>query len=499
MFGFLRRLFGGGPDPREPARLEAERILRDAEQETKTKAIEAQEQNLQHRDELESDLRERRADVQKQRADVQKQEERLLRREDSLDQKAESLDSRDDRVRDKEQGIDDRLAEIAEAVSEQRAAPEKVAGLSVEEARERLLSQIDEEVSEEANRIVRAYEAKAKDEAEDRARKIVATAIQRVTSEVTTETTVAAVQIPNEEMKGRIIGREGRNIRALEAATGCDLIIDDTPDVVTVSAFDSVRREIGRLTLSRLVADGRIHPARIEEQVNKATKEVEAIIKQAGEEAALEAKCPGLPKPLLQTFGRLRFRTSYGQNQLRHAVETSHLATMIAAEIGADTEITRRGALLHDVGKAVDHEVEGTHALIGGEMARRFKLAEPIAHCIEAHHDEVEMNSVEAVIVQMADAISGGRPGARRESVERYIERLRALEEIASSFPGVEQSFAIQAGREVRVLVNPKSVDDLEAMRMARDISKQIEETLQYPGQIRVTVLRETRATEIAR
>lgn len=492
MFGFLRRLFGGGPDPREQARLEAERILRDAEQETKTKALEAQEQNLQHRDELESDLRER-------RADVQKQEDRLLRREDSLDQKTESLDSRDGRIRDKEQGIDERLAEIAEAVSEQRAALEKVAGLSVEEARERLLSQIDEEVSEEANRIVRAYEAKAKEEAEDRARKIVATAIQRVTSEVTTETTVAAIQIPNEEMKGRIIGREGRNIRALEAATGCDLIIDDTPDVVTVSAFDSVRREIGRLTLSRLVADGRIHPARIEEQVAKATKEVEAIIKQAGEDAALEAKCSGLPKPLLHTFGRLRFRTSYGQNQLRHAVETAHLATMIAAEIGADTEITRRGALLHDLGKAVDHEVEGTHALIGAEMVRRFKIAEPIAHCIEAHHDEVEMNSVEAVIVQMADAISGGRPGARRESVERYIERLRALEEIASSFPGVEQSFAIQAGREVRVLVNPKSVDDLEAMRMARDISKQIEETLQYPGQIRVTVLRETRATEIAR
>ena len=492
MLDFLRHLFGGGPDPREAARLEAERIVQNADAEARGKVLEGQEQTLELRGELEAEARE-------QRQEVQRHEDRLLKREDSLDRKNDDLDKRDGRLRGKEESLDDRLEELDETVREQRSELERMAGLTAEEARERLLGQIDEEVREESDRLVRMYEAKAKEEADDRARKIVATAIQRVTSEVTTESTVSVIQIPNEEMKGRIIGREGRNIRALEAATGCDLIIDDTPDVVTMSSFDPVRREIGRLALSRLVSDGRIHPARIEEQVNKATKEVDAVIKQAGEDAAIEVKCPGLPKDLLNTFGRLRYRTSYGQNQLRHAVETCHLSTMMAEELGADLEVTRRGSLLHDIGKAVDHDVDGTHAMIGGEMARRFKLSEEVAHCIEAHHDEVEMHSVEAMIVQMADAISGGRPGARRESAERYIERLRSLEEIANGFPGVEQSFAIQAGREVRVLVNPKSVDDLEAMRMARDISKTIEENLQYPGQIRVTVLRETRATEVAR
>ena len=492
MLDFLRRLFGGGPDPREAARLQADRIVQDAEADARSKILEGQEQNLELRGELESEVRE-------QRQEVQRHEDRLLKREDSLDRKTDDLDTREGRLRGKEQSADDRLDDLDETVREQRAQLEKMAGLTAQEARERLLAQIDDEVRDESDRIVRMYEAKAKEEADERARMIVATAIQRVTSDVTTESTVSVIQIPNEEMKGRIIGREGRNIRALEAATGCDLIIDDTPDVVTMSSFDPVRREIGRLALSRLVSDGRIHPARIEEQVHKAANEVDAVIKQAGEDAALEAKVPGLPKDLLNTFGRLRYRTSYGQNQLRHAVETCHLATMMAGELGASVDVTRRGSLLHDVGKAVDHDVEGTHALIGGELARRFKLSEEIAHCIEAHHDEVEMHSVEAMIVQMADAISGGRPGARRESVERYIERLRSLEEIANGFPGVEQSFAIQAGREVRVLVNPESVNDLEAMRMARDISKTIEETLQYPGQIRVTVLRETRATEVAR
>ena len=318
-------------------------------------------------------------------------------------------------------------------------------------------------------------------------------------SEVTTESTVSVVPIPSDEMKGRIIGREGRNIRALELATGCDVIIDDTPDAVTLSAFDPVRRQIGKVALARLVSDGRIHPTRIEEQVEKATREIEQNIREAGEEASAEARCPGLPRDLLNVFGRLLYRTSYGQNQLRHAVETAHLAGMLAEEMDADPDIARRGALLHDIGKAVDHEVEGTHALIGGDMARRFKLNDTIANCIEAHHDEVEMTSVEAVIVQVCDAISGGRPGARRESADRYIERLRALEEIATSFDGVRQSFAIQAGREVRVLVDPDRIDDLESMRLARDITRRIEEGLTYPGQIRVTVLRETRATEVAR
>jgi ribonuclease Y len=493
MLGFLSRLFGGGgPDPREQARIEADQIIRDAEQAARGTTIEAQEQTLELRGDMESEIRE-------MRVDVQKHEDRLAKRDDSIDRKNQDLDRQEDKLRDRQQSLDDRLEELDAAVAEQRGMLEKMAGLTAEEAREGLLGRIEGEVSEEADRLVRMYEAKAKEEGDDRARSIVATAIQRITSDVTTEHTVSMIQIPNEEMKGRIIGREGRNIRALEAATGCDLIIDDTPDVVTMSSFDPVRREIGRLTLSRLVADGRIHPARIEEQVNKATKEVQTNIREAAEEAALDAKTPGLPKELLATFGRLRYRTSYGQNQLRHAVEACHLSTMIAEELGADVEIVRRGGLLHDIGKAVDHEVDGTHAIIGGELARRFKLSEGVAHCIEAHHEEVETTTVEAMIVQMADSISGGRPGARRESVERYVERLRSLEEIANSFDGVEQSFAIQAGREVRVLVNPKTINDLDSMRLARDISKTIEETLQYPGQIRITVLRETRASEIAR
>ena len=404
----------------------------------------------------------------------------------------------DQRLHGQQQTLDERESGIAEQLDLHQQRLEEISQLTVDEAREQLLAQVDDEVRDEANRRVREAEARVKEEAEDRARRVIATAIQRVASEVTSESTVTVIKIPNDEMKGRIIGREGRNIRALEAATGCDLIIDDTPDVVTMSAFDPVRREIGRLALSRLVADGRIHPARIEEQVAKVTSEVETLLRQAGEEAAIEAKCPGMPKELLHIFGRLRFRTSYGQNQLRHAVETAHIAAMLAEEMHADVDVVRRGSLLHDLGKAVDHEVEGTHALIGGDIARRFNVPEDVVHCIEAHHEEVELHSVEAVIVQMADAISGGRPGARRESAQNYVERLRALEEIADSFPGVERAFAIQAGREMRVLVNPERVDDMEAMRLARDISKKIEENLQYPGQIRVTVLRETRAIEIA-
>jgi ribonuclease Y len=335
--------------------------------------------------------------------------------------------------------------------------------------------------------------------AAQRARKILATAIQRYTSEVTTETTVSVVPIPSDDMKGRIIGREGRNIRAIEAATGVDLIIDDTPDAVTVSAFDPVRREIARQALTMLVQDGRIHPTRIEEAVNRARRDVEATMLEAAEAAAVEAGVLNLHPEVLKIFGRLKYRTSYGQNVMRHSIETAHIAAMIAQEIGADVEVARAGGFLHDLGKAVDHEVEGTHALIGAEIARRYKVKEAIAHCIEAHHEEVEPRTVEAIIVMMADAISGGRPGARRESLEAYIKRLETLENIAKSYRGVESAFAIQAGREVRVIVKPEIVDDLEAMRIARDVSQKIEETMEYPGQIKVTVVRETRATEYAR
>ncbi len=496
MWGALMRLLRGGPDPRIEASLEAERIMQQARERADREASErlqqAQEQARTERDDI-------LADVRGARDDLQRAVDRLDRRESSLDDRARSLEERDDQLNRDRQRLDHRSAQLDEREAEHDRRLEEISSFTRDEARAVLFEQVEQEISDEAGRLVREAEQKAKDDADARARKIVATAIQRVASEVTTESTVSIVQIPSDEMKGRIIGREGRNIRALESALGCDLIIDDTPDVVTVSGFDPVRREIGRLSLSRLVADGRIHPTRIEETVAKAQRDVERIIRESGDEAAIEAHCSGLPREMLDIFGRLRFRTSYGQNQLRHAVETAHIGAMIAQEIHADVEITRRGSLLHDVGKAIDHEVEGTHAIIGGDLARRFKMSEEIAHCIEAHHDEVELRTVEAIIVQMADAISGGRPGARRESVERYIERLRSLEDIATSFEGVGQAYAIQAGREVRVVVDPREVDDLGAMRLARDISKQIEESLQYPGQIRVTVLRETRAAEYAR
>ena len=492
MLEALLRLLRGGPDPRIAAREEADRIVQQAEQEARERLVAAQEQSLTQREEMETEVR-------SLRAEVQRAEDRLIRREESLESRGQELDRRDGQLKQRQSQLDRREREIEELADEEQARLEQVGNLTADEARARLLEQVELEIGDEADRLVRQAEQRLKEESEERARSILATAIQRVASDATTESTVSVVQLPSEDLKGRIIGREGRNIRALESATGCDLIIDDTPDVVTISGFDPVRREVGRLSLSRLVADGRIHPTRIEEQVAKAQRDVDAIIRESGEEAAIEAHCSGLPRGLLDIFGRLRFRTSYGQNQLRHAVETAHIAAMIAEEIKADIEIARRGALLHDVGKSIDHETEGTHAIIGGNLARRFKMPEPIAHCIEAHHDEVEIESVEAIIVQISDAISGGRPGARRESVDRYIERLRALEDIATSFEGVEQAFAIQAGREVRVVVDPEEVDDLGAMRLARDVSKQIEDSLQYPGQIRVTVLRETRAAEYAR
>ena len=352
---------------------------------------------------------------------------------------------------------------------------------------------------DEANRRVRLMEVDVKERAGMRARDILTTAIQRYTSEVVGETTVSVVNIPSEEMKGRIIGREGQNIRAIEAATGVDLIIDDTPDAVAVSCFDPVRREIARLTLLTLVQDGRIHPTRIEDAVNRAKRDVEATMADAAEAAAVDAGVLGLHPELMKTMGRLRYRTSYGQQVLRHSVESAHIAAMIAREIGADVDVARTGAFLHDIGKAIDHDVEGTHAILGAELARRFKVKDSIAHCIEAHHEEVAPRTVEAIIVMMSDAISGGRPGARRESLDTYIKRLEMLEQIAKQHKGVEQVYAIQAGRELRIIVKPEQVDDLEAMRMAREVSKTIEETMQYPGQIKVTVIRETRASEYAR
>jgi ribonuclease Y len=400
----------------------------------------------------------------------------------------------------RDRDIETRLEEVERLRASQQQELERVARLTYEEARDIVLQRVEEETREDAVRRAREIEAEMRLEAESKSRKILSMAIQRYASEQVAETTVSVVPIPNEEMKGRIIGREGRNIRALEAATGVDLIIDDTPDAVTLSGFDPIRREIARLALGKLVLDGRIHPGRIEEIVAKAKQEVEALIRQEGELAAHEAGVHGLHPEIIKVMGRMKFRTSYGQNQLQHSVEVAHLAAMMAAEIGADVNVARRSAFLHDVGKALTHEFEGPHHIIGADFVKRFGEPLSVQEGISGHHDhDPELQSVEAVIVQAADAISGARPGARRESVEHYVKRLEALENVANAFEGVEKSFAIQAGREVRIFVKPEEVDDLGSVRLARDIVKKIEETLQYPGQVKVTVVRETRAVDYAR
>ncbi|HNM79258.1 MAG TPA: ribonuclease Y [Tepidiformaceae bacterium] len=489
--GFLVRRRSDGTSLQQ-AEEQASRLLAEAETRQKELLLAAKDEQLTLRNQLEAELKER-------RAEAARVEQRLAQKEENLDRKVESFERREQSLRDREASIETLRSEAEELRLKQATELERVSNLTVDEARAQLLAAIEVEVRDEGSRRVREMEKEVEATAGVRARKILATAIQRYTSEVTAENTVSVVQIPSDEMKGRIIGREGRNIRAIEAATGVDLIIDDTPDAVTVSAFDPVRREIARQALSTLVHDGRIHPTRIEEAVNKARRDVEATMQDAAEAAAVEAGVLNLHPEVLKVFGRLRYRTSYGQNVMRHCIETGHIAAMIAREIGADVDVARAGGFLHDLGKAVDHEVEGTHAIIGADIARRFKVKDPIAHCIEAHHEEVEPRTVEAVIVMMADAISGGRPGARRESLEAYIKRLETLENIAKSHKGVESAFAIQAGREVRIIVKPEQIDDLEAMRIARDVSQQIEETMEYPGQIKVTVVRETRATEYAR
>ncbi len=489
--GFMVRRRAEGTSLQQ-AEERASRILAEAETRQKELLLEAKEETLSLRNSLEAELKER-------RTEAARIEQRLAQKEENLDRKIEALERREQSVRDREAQIEQLRSEAEELRHRQATELERVANLTVDEARQQLLAAVEVEIRDEASRRVREIEKEVEATAGQRARKILATAIQRYTSEVTAETTVSVVPIPSDDMKGRIIGREGRNIRAIEAATGVDLIIDDTPDAVTVSAFDPVRREIARQTLSMLVQDGRIHPTRIEEAVNKARRDVEATMQEAAEAAAVEAGVLNLHPEVLKVFGRLRYRTSYGQNVMRHSIETGHIAAMIAREIGADVDVARAGGFLHDLGKAVDHEVEGTHAIIGADIARRFKVRDAIAHCIEAHHEEVEPRSVEAVIVMMADSISGGRPGARRESLEAYIKRLETLESIAKSYKGVEAAFAIQAGREIRVIVKPEIIDDLKAMRIARDVSQKIEETMEYPGQIKVTVVRETRATEYAR
>jgi len=470
----------------------AARILSEAERRQKELLLDSKEEALRVRQQAEAELKDR-------RKEVQRLERRIIQKEETVDRKLDSMEQRQRNFQDKEARLEEERASLQELEDQRKQELERVSSLTVAEAKELLLAQVDREIRDEANRRLRESEQEVKEESDKRARKIIAVAMQRLTGDVTSDATTSVVPLPSEDMKGRIIGREGRNIRALEHATGVDVIIDDTPDAVTLSGFDPVRRETARVAMTKLLTDGRIHPARIEEMVEKARKEVEASIKEAGEEATIEAGCPGLHPEIIRTLGRLKYRYSYGQNQLKHAVETANLAAMIAHELGANVEVARRGGLLHDLGKAIDHDVEGTHAMIGAELARRHNVHAGVAHCIEAHHEEVEPSSVEAVITIVADAISGSRPGARRESLDQYLKRLEALEEVANAFPGVEKSFAIQAGREIRIIVKPEEIDDLGAGRMAKEISKKIEESLDYPGQIKITVIREKRSVEYAK
>jgi ribonuclease Y len=488
LFLFLK---ASGSGALHRAQDEAGDIVADARREARELTLDAEKEALERRETIDAEVRE-------SRRELNRAERRLEQREEALDRRAEQLDRNEQSVRDRSTNLDSQEREIEELEKSTRSRLEEIAQLTAAEARERLLSDLDVELRDEAARRVRAMEASAKAEADSRARKVLATVMQRMTSEITAETTVSSVPLPSDDLKGRIIGREGRNIRAFEAATGCDLIIDDTPGLVTLSGFDPVRREVARQALAKLVQDGRIQPIRIEEAVNRAKKDVDQTVKEAGEQAAVDAEVAGLHPEVIKTLGRLKFRYSYGQNQLRHALETSWLAAALAFELGADAEVARAGGLLHDLGKAVDRETEGTHALIGADIARRFGVARDVVHCIEAHHEEVKPETVEALIVICADAMSGSRPGARRESAEQYIKRLEALEAIANSYEGVEESFAIQAGREVRIMVRPQDIDDVEATRLARDVSRKIEETMQYPGEIKVTVIRETRASATA-
>ncbi|MDP6347067.1 MAG: ribonuclease Y [Dehalococcoidia bacterium] len=474
------------------ARQEAERILSEAKAKQKELILEARDEALRQRAAAESEYRER-------RTELQRLERRVSQKEENLERRLEALEKRDRSLAARDKDLEGRHQEVAAILNKQRAELEAIGGLTSGEAKELLLQRVEEEVKEDAARRAREWEARILEEAATRARKVLAEAVQRYAADVVTETTVSVVPLPSDDMKGRLIGREGRNIRALEQATGVDLIIDDTPEVVTLSSFDPVRREVARQALSKLILDGRIHPARIEEIVEKARADVDQTIIKAGEEAAIYIGLPGLHPELIKLLGRLKYRTSYGQNVLNHSIEVASVASVIATELGANVNMAKKSGLLHDIGKAIDHEVEGTHALLGAQLVEQWDKSPVVAQAIAQHHGESDITTVEGFIVAAADAVSGARPGARGEMVEHYLKRLQALENLANSFSGVEKAYAIQAGREVRIMVKPDQVDDLVALRLARDIVKKIEDTLEYPGQIRVTVIRETRAVEFAK
>ncbi len=475
---------------------QAKKIIKDAEKAAEGKKrevlLEAKEENHKLRQELEKEIKER-------RAEIQRQERRIQQKEENLDKKTDSIEKKEEQLADRNKQLDAKFAEVDGIKEKQTALLEKISGYTAEEARQELLRSIESEAKHEAAMMIKDIEDKAKEEAETKAREIIGGAIQRCAADHAAETTVSVVALPNDEMKGRIIGREGRNIRALETLTGIDFIIDDTPEAVILSGFDPVRREVARLTLEKLIVDGRIHPARIEETVERCRKDVENIIKQEGEHATFETGVHGLHPELIKLLGRLRYRTSYGQNVLKHSIEVAHLAGIMAGELGADITLAKRAGLLHDIGKAIDHEVEGSHITIGADVARKYKESEAVIHAIMAHHGDVQANTMIAVLVQAADAISAARPGARRENLETYIKRLQKLEEIANSFNGVEKSFAIQAGREVRIMVKPEDVSDENTVIIARDVCRMIESEMEYPGQIKVNVIRELRATDYAK
>jgi len=466
--------------------------IKSAEAKKKEALLEAKEENLKAKNELDKEIKER-------RAEVQRYEKRVLNKEEAIERKSESLEKKENGLKNKEEKLAEAQTKVDELSEKRVQELERISGLTSEQAKEYLLKTVEEEVKIETAKLVKELESQAKEEADKKAKEIVVNAIQKCATDHVSETTISVVSLPNDEMKGRIIGREGRNIRTLESLTGVDLIIDDTPEAVVLSGFDPIRREIARIALEKLIVDGRIQPTRIEEMVNKARKEVETMIREEGEAATLEVGVHGIHPELVKLLGKMKFRTSYGQNALKHSIEVAHLSGLLAAEMGLDVRIAKRAGLLHDIGKAVDHEMEGTHIQLGVDLCRKYKESAVVINAVEAHHGDVEPETLIACIVQAADAISAARPGARRETLETYTNRLKQLEDITNSFEGVDKSFAIQAGREIRVMVIPEKVTDADMVLMARDISKQIEAELEYPGQIKVNVVRESRAIDYAK